>query len=369
MVSRIKPVHKKSLIEEVVEHASQPVREDYLPVASVKAVLRYVATVAPRDYQNILDKWGMRSEFVNSGDGQIPVGAMDDVWSLMVQFSKNDIFVGFEAARCFDFLDMGLLGVLFRSAETVQELLELSDKYLGKKILGSTVSFRKTKEGGELFWTQDSQQQLPSVISCFILGTVFIGYRTLADADSYIKEVHFPFSFERHPRQTCFQKYVDEYFSGASIFYNSEQAKIVFDAEFFLQKLRTYDPELRVLLEKKFKGNFSGLKALSPDEIFLAKVRALIRENLRNTELSSKWIAKQLSFSQRTLDRHLARLDTSYKNLREEIQRDFAEALLVQSHTVKKVASEVGFADVSSFVRAFKRWTQKTPGRFQRRRS
>ncbi len=78
-------------------------------------------------------------------------------------------------------------------------------------------------------------------------------------------------------------------------------------------------------------------------------------------------MAKQLRFSQRTLDRHLSRLKTTYKQLREEIQLDAAQVLLRERKTIKSIALQVGFADVSSFVRAFKRWTGVTPGEYQKK--
>ncbi len=72
--------------------------------------------------------------------------------------------------------------------------------------------------------------------------------------------------------------------------------------------------------------------------------------------------ARHLGLSERSLRRHLAALDTSYQELAQECQFLKARGLLAENQlSIKQIADALGFASVTSFHRAFKRWTGTTP--------
>lgn len=72
--------------------------------------------------------------------------------------------------------------------------------------------------------------------------------------------------------------------------------------------------------------------------------------------------ASQLGLTERTLRRNLAALDTNFQTLAQECQLLKARSLLAEGQLpIKQIADELGFASVTSFHRAFKRWTGTTP--------
>jgi AraC-like DNA-binding protein len=72
--------------------------------------------------------------------------------------------------------------------------------------------------------------------------------------------------------------------------------------------------------------------------------------------------AQQLGLTERTLRRNLAALDTSFQALAQECQQLKARGLLAERQmSIKQIADELGFSSVTSFHRAFKRWTGTTP--------
>jgi AraC-like DNA-binding protein len=74
-------------------------------------------------------------------------------------------------------------------------------------------------------------------------------------------------------------------------------------------------------------------------------------------------LAEVLDTTPRTLRRTLRDMQTSYTELLEESRRGRAEAWVrATSMTFEQIASELGFCNVRSFRRAFKRWTGDTPG-------
>jgi AraC-like DNA-binding protein len=78
-------------------------------------------------------------------------------------------------------------------------------------------------------------------------------------------------------------------------------------------------------------------------------------------------IARQLAMSERTLRRRLAEENTTFRELVEEVHRVLAEELLATGAlSVEDVALRLGYAEATSFIAAFKRWTGTTPARHQR---
>ena len=80
-------------------------------------------------------------------------------------------------------------------------------------------------------------------------------------------------------------------------------------------------------------------------------------------------VAKQLGLSSRTLQRRLAEEGYAFQGLVETARRDLAERLL--SHTefaLAEIAFLTGYAEQSTFSRAFKRWHGQTPAQFRRTR-
>ncbi|MGD1236824.1 AraC family transcriptional regulator [Mycobacterium seoulense] len=78
-------------------------------------------------------------------------------------------------------------------------------------------------------------------------------------------------------------------------------------------------------------------------------------------------VARQLAMSERTLRRRLAEENTSFRDLVEEVHRVLAEELLATGAlSVDDVALRLGYAEATSFIAAFKRWTGTTPARYQR---
>lgn len=78
-------------------------------------------------------------------------------------------------------------------------------------------------------------------------------------------------------------------------------------------------------------------------------------------------VARHVAMSERTLRRRLTEENTSFRDLADEVHRGLAEELLATGAlSVEDVALRLGYAEATSFIAAFKRWTGTTPARFQR---
>ena len=80
-------------------------------------------------------------------------------------------------------------------------------------------------------------------------------------------------------------------------------------------------------------------------------------------------VARQLALTPQTLRRRLAREGLSFQGLKDDLRRDAAIGDLADPRlTLADIAVRVGFADVSTFHRAFKAWTGLAPGAYRQAR-
>jgi AraC-like DNA-binding protein len=94
------------------------------------------------------------------------------------------------------------------------------------------------------------------------------------------------------------------------------------------------------------------------------RTRRAIGERLRGGDSSIEGVAKQLGTSARSLQRHLGEAGCSYQSLADEVRLATARLYLAQPDiAIAEIAYLLGFADPSTFNRAFKRWTGLTPAR------
>jgi AraC-like DNA-binding protein len=89
--------------------------------------------------------------------------------------------------------------------------------------------------------------------------------------------------------------------------------------------------------------------------------RVLLRLRARRPVGDVDAIAAELHLGARTLQRRLADEQTSFSGVVDEARRDLAIELLDGDATLERVAAAVGFSDSSVLVRAFKRWTGRSP--------
>ena len=68
----------------------------------------------------------------------------------------------------------------------------------------------------------------------------------------------------------------------------------------------------------------------------------------------------------RTMHRHLDDAGTSFRNIRDELLRQRAEALLLERRVpIGEVSYLLGYAEPSNFHRAFRRWTGFAPAEWR----
>jgi len=96
------------------------------------------------------------------------------------------------------------------------------------------------------------------------------------------------------------------------------------------------------------------------------RVRHIMVEHLGETTVTAETVARALAVSRRTMSRRLADESTSFRNILDNVRREFACALLQdRSLSIGDVAFFLQYSEPAAFNRSFRRWTGRTPRAFR----
>ena len=110
----------------------------------------------------------------------------------------------------------------------------------------------------------------------------------------------------------------------------------------------------------------SAYLQLPSSESFADSLKVLMRSLINQKVFKIEQTAEILNLSPRTLQRHLMKENTSYTQIRNQINYEMAVQKLAHSNdSIKEIADQLGYSSGGHFTRAFKRWSGKTPNQFR----
>ncbi len=150
----------------------------------------------------------------------------------------------------------------------------------------------------------------------------------------------------------------------APVRFGCERNELVLERALLSRPQRHAEPRLLAMLDRQLTALLSDLPE---DHSFQAAVRRRMMDELPEREPAMAAIAAKLHMSPRSLQRRLQNENTSFANVLFELRRDLAFRYLRDERiAIGEVGFLLGFLDVASFQRAFKRWTGSTPAQYRR---
>ena len=131
---------------------------------------------------------------------------------------------------------------------------------------------------------------------------------------------------------------------------------MLFDKDFVDTRLPNGDALLSEMLDHYGQ---SLLKQFAEDD-FLTDVRRVLGDGFSRGDVGLETTARKLARSGRSLQRELNARGSSYRDELDRLRRDLTLELLPRTH-VHEISTLLQFSELSSFYRAFRRWTGKTP--------
>lgn len=160
------------------------------------------------------------------------------------------------------------------------------------------------------------------------------------------------FSF---PRPAYHARYTEIF--GDNLRFSSTKNSLHLPRTFLLRPIRNANSYFKQIIEERARLTFAQLQVESE---LLNKVRQLIQSNLQ-AGASIEPICQALHISRPTLYRRLKQEGTSFTEQVGEVRKTLAAKLMQQGLAVAVISDQLGFKDVSTFHRAYKRWFNQSP--------
>lgn len=138
---------------------------------------------------------------------------------------------------------------------------------------------------------------------------------------------------------------------GRPFVHSIENGHLAFDTSLLRATLPAGDEELCRAIEGMAAGRLERQSFLADD----------VRDLVLRGEYEVGRVAARIGSSSRTLQRRLVECGTSFRAVVDEVRRTETLRLLRQGEAPKRIADAVGFGEVRSFYRAFRRWTGVSP--------
>jgi AraC-like DNA-binding protein len=328
--------------------------------ASLRTIRPLVAGLKARgiDPEPLLSQAGVAPASLSDPDARIPASTIHALWRETAEASGDRDF-GLRTAQGIRPGSFDVLDYVCRNCATVEEGLRLYCRYTPLLHDTITASVDKTVRGLQLRHVLRDGTVLPRQYAEFIIGSLLVIVRQATEHRVVPQNVQFIHS---RPEDTSTHRAFFE----CPIEFGREFNGFLLHSADAARPLQRAEPGLLAVLEQHAEHL---LEESRPVSTFVAQVRAAIVEQLRTGTVSATLVAERLGISQRTLRRHLDADGTTYQQQLTELRTELALRYMDDTtFSTDEIALLLGFADRTSFIRAFRQWTDRTPSEYRRRR-
>jgi AraC-like DNA-binding protein len=303
------------------------------------------------DHESILAKNGLSAASLGHPDSRISYAAAGQLLATSAH-ATGCPHVGLLVGRAWTLEHMGLVGQLMRHSATLGDALRTLAVYHRLESEGATVYLSENKEAAVLGYAVlqphagGIEQLYDTALAC---GINLI--RELLGEHSTLLKVVFarPQPLEPQPYRDLFC---------ARLRFDSDHSALYLPKRLLDLPVPGANPKVRRQLEAQ-------VDAAAGTDLVVRLHRAL-RVLLLNGETSGDSVAQQLAMHRRTLHRRLTAQGTTFQQVLDDVRWNLSRQLLGHTTlTLDKVASATGYADTSTFVRAFHRWSGTTPAKWR----
>lgn len=304
------------------------------------------------DAQTLLAAASLSPEQLLDLDARLPPATADRLWHHAARLSGDEL-LGVHVAEGFSPAELGGLGYAVRSSATVGESYRRVARYLGLLVAVGGLSLQ---EEGPLTRIQrsmprDEPRPCRHAQECLLMSLLLIGRRGTGDA-FLPRRVRFA-----HPAPLAARELLAAF--GGPIDFDQPVDELVLETRQLALPLRESEPGLAAVLDRHLDEQ---ARVLPAGVTRLDRVRSVLLAELRGGEPNVADVARRLSMSSRSLQRYLQQEGTTLQEVLRQLREDLARRHLAeQRESIAEIAFVLGFSDVSTFHRAFKRWTGQTP--------
>lgn len=309
----------------------------------------------------LLKRHGIDPAVFSNPDARIPVSVWDALTRDAAEHISDPSF-GLLAAQCWHPSSLGALGYAWLTSSTLRTGLGRLVRYWRLLGEGSSGLLEETTDGLRLVIDRHGSQPLDdevveAVVVDFITSLVIGMCRMNAGESFRPMAVHL---HRRQPGDT--QPYLK--FFGCEVNFGAGEDVLTFSRGDVESVLPTANRQLAATMDRILVERLAQLDKSN----VVARCQSQLLEQLSSGAVTEEAMASHLHMSRRTLQRKLAEVDVTYKQLVDDTRRDLAMRHLDDpSYSITDVTFLLGFSQQSAFTRAFRRWTGMSPRAYRSR--
>ncbi|MDO9622035.1 MAG: helix-turn-helix domain-containing protein [Moraxellaceae bacterium] len=303
----------------------------------------------------ILSPFGLTKSALLDTHEHLPLTLVNDVLIHALAVTKEPA-LPFHIGMQMKISTHGFIGFAAMTADNVRQALELVERFSELRLLGANIRLIVDGDNAKLLVDTDLTLQ---PLRDAVLAALMVGFGQMAQVVT--GETLYGVAYIEIDEEPRYRDIM--YHLPAQIHFKQAQNVICFDASYLDLPLLMSDTASMQLAVKQCEQELAAIGHFSP---FIREVRALVHDSSVGFR-SLEAVAEMLNQSERTLKRQLAQEGTTFSDILEDMRRQEAIRLLLNTgESLDRIAEALGYSDVANFNRAFKRWTGTTPGQYRR---
>jgi AraC-like DNA-binding protein len=330
------------------------------PSSSYARILFRHLRLSEENTQGYFEGTNVSYEELMTLDGTIPRDALTQIYRNALAISERED-LGLSVGPQLHISAHGPLGVATFSGPDLRTGLGLLAKFSQTRTEFFNITISEHPEGMKVSFAETfNLDDLRVFVTESVFSGLFSAITFFVGVGQFKGQVYFAY-----PKPNYGQKYHDHF--GDNIKFSQPVTEIFVSESILSMPSPAAEPALHqesiAICErqlKAIKAGEAGAPVLSTEEV----VSKLIFENPGRI-WTLKEVAAKLHMSPRTLIRKLESEGTKFQIVRDELaKKQVANYLTDASLSVESIGHLMGFSDVSSFRRSFKRWFGETPSQY-----
>jgi AraC-like DNA-binding protein len=336
-------------------------REPMVLVGAVKATFELALSLG-LERGRLLARLGLQEGDLDDPDAKVPLEAHTALWEALAELPSADT-LALKLAEGGSNPVSGVLAWLVTHAPTARDMLESIRRYrafFGDPYIPEIEDYDDCLVVHRVFEPRIARTRIMPEFAP--ASTVALIRRLTQLPGSAPLALDVWFQHEAPPSRAA-----HDAFFGCRVRFGAPETRLVLARAAVDRKVVGRDPELYAYLDRHAR---SLVETFRESDSLSARVREALAEALTRGEPSQLEIARGLAMSERTLQRRLSSEGGSFAALLDGVRQELAKRYLDDPNlAVSEVTFMLGYAEPSSFHRAFKRWTGKSPQEFRRQRA
>lgn len=321
-------------------------------------LVNYRATILAlgHDPRAIIQDAGLREEILSNPESFIPYRDYLKLLDVSARATGNPDF-GLDMSRQLGAENMGITGFVMTQANTVGNAWRSLAKFYHVHDTYGTVGFSIHSDKAQVSYTIPRLDLPGARQSVDMAAGISLNINRMLLGESF-RPLEFTFPY---PEPADLSHY--QYLNAGKLRFDQPVYSMIFDASLMEQELIHSDPQMKAILD-----DYLAAQDMSRQHATSMQVEQMIRDFLATGECTLGHIARFMSMSERTLQKRLDSEHTSFQLLLEKVRRKLAIMHLDRGDLqLTQLASKLGYRELSSFSRSFKRWYGCSPKQWQTR--